>query len=245
MGLPALGDRFPDQLSGGQQQRVAIARALVGERRLVLADEPTGALDSQTGEAVLHLLRRRVDAGAAGILVTHEARHAGWADRVVFLRDGRARRHDRTAGQRRATAVRKRPLTLLRALRARGRPGTPTNRPQPPPAPAGRRRFAELTGSWRAALRIARRESRRARKRTALVLAMIALPVLVLAFLAASYDMAELTPQEQADRRVGVADAELRWFADTPIVQDEWGDSWYARDGDQSMVRPPGHRQPR
>ncbi|MFF5052470.1 ABC transporter ATP-binding protein [Micromonospora sp. NPDC000663] len=88
VGLPALGDRFPDQLSGGQQQRVAIARALVGERRLVLADEPTGALDSQTGEAVLHLLRRRIDAGAAGVLVTHEARHAGWADRVVFLRDG-------------------------------------------------------------------------------------------------------------------------------------------------------------
>ena len=88
VGLPALGDRFPDQLSVGQQQRVAIARALVGERRLVLADEPTGALDSQTGEAVLHLLRRRIDAGAAGVLVTHEARHAGWADRVVFLRDG-------------------------------------------------------------------------------------------------------------------------------------------------------------
>jgi putative ABC transport system ATP-binding protein len=80
--------RFPEQLSGGQQQRVAIARALVGDRRLVLADEPTGALDSQTGEAVLRLLRRRVDAGAAGMLVTHEARHAAWADRVVFLRDG-------------------------------------------------------------------------------------------------------------------------------------------------------------
>ena len=86
--LTGLGDRFPDQMSGGQQQRVAIARALVGERRLVLADEPTGALDSQAGEAVLHLLRRRVDAGAAGVLVTHEARHAGWADRAVFLRDG-------------------------------------------------------------------------------------------------------------------------------------------------------------
>jgi len=67
---------------------VAIARALVGQRRLVLADEPTGALDSQTGEAVLRLLRSRVDAGAAGVLVTHEARHAAWADRVVFLRDG-------------------------------------------------------------------------------------------------------------------------------------------------------------
>ncbi|HZN72764.1 MAG TPA: ABC transporter ATP-binding protein [Micromonosporaceae bacterium] len=80
--------RFPDELSGGQQQRVAIARALIGQRRLILADEPTGALDSQTGEAVLRLLRAKVDAGAAGVLVTHEARHAAWADRVVFLRDG-------------------------------------------------------------------------------------------------------------------------------------------------------------
>ncbi|MDA1387406.1 ABC transporter ATP-binding protein, partial [Glycomyces lechevalierae] len=82
-------DRFPDEISGGQAQRVAIARALIGERRLVLADEPTGALDSHTGEEVLKLLRRRCDAGAAGLLVTHDARHAGWADRVVFLRDGR------------------------------------------------------------------------------------------------------------------------------------------------------------
>jgi putative ABC transport system ATP-binding protein len=82
------GTRYPEQLSGGQQQRVAIARALVGARRLVLADEPTGALDSRTGEAVLRLLRARVDAGAAAVLVTHEARHAAWADRVVFLRDG-------------------------------------------------------------------------------------------------------------------------------------------------------------
>jgi putative ABC transport system ATP-binding protein len=88
VGLTDLAGRFPDEMSGGQQQRVAIARALVGDRRLVLADEPTGALDSQTGEAVLRLLRARVDAGAAGVLVTHEARHAAWADRVVFLRDG-------------------------------------------------------------------------------------------------------------------------------------------------------------
>jgi putative ABC transport system ATP-binding protein len=86
--LAGYGPRFPDELSGGQQQRVAIARALIGQRRLMLADEPTGALDSQTGEAVLRLLRSRVDAGAAGVLVTHEARHAAWADRVVFLRDG-------------------------------------------------------------------------------------------------------------------------------------------------------------
>ena len=83
-----LAERFPDELSGGQQQRVAIARALVGPRRLVLADEPTGALDSTTGEQVMRLLRRRVDAGAAGLLVTHDARHAAWADRIIFLRDG-------------------------------------------------------------------------------------------------------------------------------------------------------------
>ena len=89
VGMADLGDRFPDDMSGGQQQRVAIARALVGERRLVLADEPTGALDTETGEAIMALLRSRCDAGAAGVLVTHEARHAAWADRVVFLRDGR------------------------------------------------------------------------------------------------------------------------------------------------------------
>ncbi|WP_327324868.1 ABC transporter ATP-binding protein [Streptomyces sp. NBC_01210] len=88
MDLGHLADRFPDEMSGGQQQRVAIARALVGERRLVLADEPTGALDSETGESVLALLRSRCDGGAAGILVTHEPRFAAWADRVVFLRDG-------------------------------------------------------------------------------------------------------------------------------------------------------------
>ena len=88
VGISDLADRFPDDMSGGQQQRVAIARAVVGERRLVLADEPTGALDTETGEEILRLLRARCDAGAAGVLVTHEARHAAWADRVVFLRDG-------------------------------------------------------------------------------------------------------------------------------------------------------------
>ncbi|MFG2842214.1 ABC transporter ATP-binding protein [Kitasatospora sp. NPDC048296] len=89
LGIPELADRFPDDMSGGQQQRVAIARAVIGDRRLVLADEPTGALDSTTGEAVLAVLRARCDAGAAAMMVTHEARHAAWADRVVFLRDGR------------------------------------------------------------------------------------------------------------------------------------------------------------
>jgi putative ABC transport system ATP-binding protein len=88
VGIGDLADRFPDNMSGGQQQRVAIARAVVGDRRLILADEPTGALDTDTGEEILRLLRARCDAGAAGVLVTHEARHAAWADRVVFLRDG-------------------------------------------------------------------------------------------------------------------------------------------------------------
>jgi putative ABC transport system ATP-binding protein len=87
--IPELADRFPDEMSGGQRQRVAIARAIVGERRILLADEPTGALDSDTGEAVLQLLRDRCDQhGIAGVLVTHDARHAAWADRVVYLRDG-------------------------------------------------------------------------------------------------------------------------------------------------------------
>lgn len=88
VGVEAVADRFPDEMSGGQQQRIAIARAVVGERRLILADEPTGALDTETGEEILQLLRGRCDAGAAGVLVTHEPRHAAWADRVIFLRDG-------------------------------------------------------------------------------------------------------------------------------------------------------------
>ncbi|MFP1601798.1 ABC transporter ATP-binding protein [Microbacterium sp. 2216-1] len=101
VGLADRGNAYPDDLSGGQQQRVAIARAIIGGRRLILADEPTGALDSVTGEQVMRMLRGRIDAGAAGILVTHEARHAAWADRIVYLRDGRivdeARREDTDA----------------------------------------------------------------------------------------------------------------------------------------------------
>ncbi len=81
-------DRYPDELSGGERQRVAIARAIVGERRLLLADEPTGALDSVKGEAIMRLLRAATQRGVAGVVVTHEAQLAAWADRVVFLRDG-------------------------------------------------------------------------------------------------------------------------------------------------------------
>jgi putative ABC transport system ATP-binding protein len=89
MGLSDLAHRFPDELSGGEQQRTAIARAVVGERVLLLADEPTGALDTVTGESVLRLMRTHCESGGAGVLVTHDARLAAWADRVVFLRDGR------------------------------------------------------------------------------------------------------------------------------------------------------------
>ncbi|WP_300681975.1 ABC transporter ATP-binding protein [Nocardioides sp.] len=89
VGLPDADRRFPDQLSGGQRQRIAIARALAGPRRLLLADEPTGALDSRTGEEVLKVLRERIDAGAGGVLVTHDSRHAAWADRIVMVRDGK------------------------------------------------------------------------------------------------------------------------------------------------------------
>jgi putative ABC transport system ATP-binding protein len=81
--------RFPDDLSGGERQRVAIARAIVGDRYLLLADEPTGALDSVNGEAVMRLLRAACQRGVAGVVVTHEAQLASWADRIVFLRDGR------------------------------------------------------------------------------------------------------------------------------------------------------------
>jgi putative ABC transport system ATP-binding protein len=89
LGLAAIGSRFPGQLSGGEQQRVTIARAVAGGRSLLLADEPTGALDAITGESVMGLLRQRCTAGCAVVLATHNVRHAAWADRVMFLTDGR------------------------------------------------------------------------------------------------------------------------------------------------------------
>jgi putative ABC transport system ATP-binding protein len=88
LGLADCADRFPDELSGGERQRVAIARAVVGERRLLLADEPSGALDSANGEAVMRIIRGTCQRGVAGVVVTHDAQLASWADRVVFLRDG-------------------------------------------------------------------------------------------------------------------------------------------------------------
>jgi putative ABC transport system ATP-binding protein len=90
LGLADRSSQYPDQLSGGERQRVAIARAIVGERRLLLADEPSGALDSANGEAVIRLLHDACkQRGLAAVVVTHDAQLASWADRVVFLRDGR------------------------------------------------------------------------------------------------------------------------------------------------------------
>jgi putative ABC transport system ATP-binding protein len=82
-------DRYPDEFSGGQQQRIAIARAIVGRQRVLLCDEPTGALDVATADTVVELLASLPQRfGTTVVLVTHEPRFASWADRVVFLRDG-------------------------------------------------------------------------------------------------------------------------------------------------------------
>ena len=88
LGLGERANHYPDQLSGGERQRVAIARAVVGERHLLLADEPSGALDSSNGEVVMEMIRDACKRGVAAVVVTHDAHLASLADRVVFLRDG-------------------------------------------------------------------------------------------------------------------------------------------------------------
>jgi putative ABC transport system ATP-binding protein len=90
VGLSHHLDRYPDDFSGGQRQRIAIARAVIGERRLLLADEPTGALDTVNGDQVVELLATLArDRGVSIVMVTHDPRFASWTDRVVFIRDGR------------------------------------------------------------------------------------------------------------------------------------------------------------
>ena len=108
-GLADRAEHYPDQLSGGERQRVAIARAVVGERHLLLADEPSGALDSANGEAVMRMILDACRRGVAAVVVTHDAKLASWADRVVVLRDGRvvdevaAEAHDTLVAPRRVT----------------------------------------------------------------------------------------------------------------------------------------------
>ena len=115
LGLGDRGDRFPDQLSGGERQRVAIARAVIGERRLLLADEPSGALDSANGEAVMTMIRDACAHGMAAVVVTHDAHLATWADRTVLLRDGRVVR---------AAADAREPLPAAHVGRGSARPET-------------------------------------------------------------------------------------------------------------------------
>ncbi len=88
LGLADRATHYPDELSGGERQRVSIARAVVGERRLLLADEPSGALDSTNGEAVMRMILGACKQGVAAVVVTHDAQLASWADRVIFIRDG-------------------------------------------------------------------------------------------------------------------------------------------------------------
>jgi putative ABC transport system ATP-binding protein len=102
-----LGDRLeyrPDQLSGGQQQRVALARALVAEPLAVLADEPTGNLDTRAADDIVALLRQLADDGRSILMVTHDPRLAAYADRIVFLKDGRIVDESRLSGDRAAEA---------------------------------------------------------------------------------------------------------------------------------------------
>jgi putative ABC transport system ATP-binding protein len=88
MSISEIAHRYPDQVSGGQRQKAAVARSFIGERKILLADEPTGALDSRNSEEVIRLIRSKVDQGLAGVLVTHDAKIAAWADRILIMRDG-------------------------------------------------------------------------------------------------------------------------------------------------------------
>ena len=94
VGLADRGNHRPNELSGGQQQRVAIARALINNPPILLADEPTGALDSRTGEEILALFKRLRDDGHTVVLITHDAEVAAHADRTVVMRDGELHAQD-------------------------------------------------------------------------------------------------------------------------------------------------------
>jgi putative ABC transport system ATP-binding protein len=121
LGLGERAERFPEQLSGGERQRVAIARAVVGSRGLLLADEPSGALDSATANDVMRLLREACQRGVAAVVVTHDAGLASWADRVIALRDGHVTDQAAPAGGR-GDAAAVRPDAALRPGQRRTEP---------------------------------------------------------------------------------------------------------------------------
>src|SRR5262249_37483289 len=105
VGLAGREDHHPSQLSGGQQQRVAIARALINEPKLMLADEPTGNLDTKTSEEVMAVFQRLNDDGKTVVVITHEADIADYAKRVVVFRDGHLVEDRAVAKRRRAQAA--------------------------------------------------------------------------------------------------------------------------------------------
>ena len=233
-------DRFPDDLSGGQQQRVAIARAVVGGRRLILADEPTGALDSVTGESVLRMLRARVDAGAAGILVTHEARHAAWADRIVFLRDGRIVDEARCPASTSYCPHRGRMKPRYRRVhparsrsrhlhgRARRDPGARSPRLTQSPNSPERSTMAARMARIRIALTIARRTSIRAVGRSALIAAMVALPIGGLTAIGIVYDSGQASVQERITTELGQTQAALHVVSPPSATLGQAPDEPYA-----------------
>jgi putative ABC transport system ATP-binding protein len=118
LGIGDLVDRLPAQVSGGEQQRVAIARALINSPRAVLADEPTGALNSASGTAVLDAFRDINASGQTVLMATHEVRAACYGDRIVYLRDGEVRSEMRLGGE--AVASEQREAKVLEWLTSEG-----------------------------------------------------------------------------------------------------------------------------